>query len=141
MGDRMEPIRKLIKHAAKGIDQHSSDFAKEMKLTRAQMATIDFLGKQPGQMVKQRVIEEEFAIKRSTTTIMLQRMEKRGLVSRLPDPADKRQKLVKLTDEAKDLLPGIQEEIKDDDLELLDHFSQADLDTVRRFLKYIAEKG
>lgn len=137
----MEPIRKLIKHAAKGIDQHSSDFAKEMKLTRAQMATIDFLGKQPGQMVKQRVIEEEFAIKRSTTTIMLQRMEKRGLVSRLPDPADKRQKLVKLTDEAKDLLPGIHEEIKDDDLELLDHFSQADLDTVRRFLKYIAEKG
>lgn len=141
MGDRMEPIRKLIKQAAKGIDQHSSDFAKEMKLTRAQMATIDFLGKQPGQMVKQRVIEEEFAIKRSTTTIMLQRMEKRGLVSRLPDPADKRQKLVKLTDEAKELLPGIQEEIKDDDLELLDHFSQADLDTVRRFLKYIAEKG
>lgn len=137
----MEPIRKLIKHAAKGIDQHSSDFAKEMKLTRAQMATIDFLGKQPGQMVKQRVIEEEFAIKRSTTTIMLQRMEKRGLVSRLPDPTDKRQKLVKLTEEAKDLLPGIQEEIKDDDLELLDHFSQADLDTVRRFLKYIAEKG
>lgn len=137
----MEPIRKLIKQAAKGIDQHSSDFAKEMKLTRAQMATIDFLGKQPGQMVKQRVIEEEFAIKRSTTTIMLQRMEKRGLVSRLPDPADKRQKLVKLTDEAKDLLPGIQEEIKDDDLEILDHFSQADLDTVRRFLKYIAEKG
>lgn len=137
----MEPIRKLIKQAAKGIDQHSSDFAKEMKLTRAQMATIDFLGKQPGQMVKQRVIEEEFAIKRSTTTIMLQRMEKRGLVSRLPDPTDKRQKLVKLTDEAKDLLPGIHEEIKDDDLELLDHFSQADLDTVRRFLKYIAEKG
>lgn len=137
----MEPIRKLIKQAAKGIDQHSSDFAKEMKLTRAQMATIDFLGKQPGQMVKQRVIEEEFAIKRSTTTIMLQRMEKRGLVSRLPDPTDKRQKLVKLTDEAKDLLPGIQKEIKDDDLELLDHFSQADLDTVRRFLKYIAEKG
>lgn len=137
----MEPIRKLIKQAAKGIDQHSSDFAKEMKLTRAQMVTIDFLGKQPGQMVKQRVIEEEFAIKRSTTTIMLQRMEKRGLVSRLPDPTDKRQKLVKLTDEAKDLLPGIHEEIKDDDLELLDHFSQADLDTVRRFLKYIAEKG
>lgn len=137
----MEPIRKLIKQAARGIDQHSSDFAKEMKLTRAQMATIDFLGKQPGQMVKQRVIEEEFAIKRSTTTIMLQRMEKRGLVSRLPDPTDKRQKLVKLTDEAKDLLPGIHEEIKDDDLELLDHFSQADLDTVRRFLKYIAEKG
>lgn len=103
----MEPIRKMIKQEAKGIDQHSSDFAKEMKLTRGQMATIDFLGKQPGQMVKQRVIEEEFAIKWSTTTIMLQRLEKRGLVSRLPDPTDKRQKLVKLTDEAKDLLPGI----------------------------------
>lgn len=137
----MEPIRKLIKQAAKGIDQHSSDFAKEMKLTRGQMATIDFLGKQPGYMAKQRVIEEEFAIQRSTTTIMLQRMEKKGLVARLPDPADKRQKLVKLTDKAEELLPRVIEDIKDDDLQLMDHFSEEELATVRRFLKYIAEKG
>lgn len=137
----MEPIRKLIKQAAKGIDQHSSDFAKEMKLTRGQMATIDFLGKQPGYMAKQRVIEEEFAIQRSTTTIMLQRMEKKGLVARLPDPADKRQKLVKLTDKAEELLPRVIEDIKDDDLQLMDHFSEEELATVRRFLKYIAEEG
>jgi len=137
----MEPIRKLIKQAAKGIDQHSSDFAKEMKLTRGQMSTIDFLGKQPGYMAKQRVIEEEFAIRRSTTTIMLQRMEKKGLVARLPDPADKRQKLVKLTDKAEELLPRVIEDIKDDDLQLMDHFSEEELATVRRFLKYIAEKG
>lgn len=104
----------MIKQAAKGIDLHSSAFAKEMKLTRWQMTTINFLDKQPGQMVKQRVIEEEFAIK-----------------------------LVKLTNEAKDLLPGIQEEIKDDDLELLRHFSQEheEINTVRRLLKYIAEEG
>lgn len=101
----------MIKQAAKGIDLHSSAFAKEMKPTRWQMTTINFLDKQPGQMVKQRVIEEEFAIK--------------------------------LTDEAKDLLPGIQEEIKDDDLELLRHFSQEheEINTVRRLLKYIAEEG
>ena len=74
---------------------------------------------------------------------MLQRLKKRGLVSRLPDPTDKRQKLVKLTDEAKDLLPGTQGEIKDDDLELLRHFSQEheEINTVRRLLKYIAEEG
>ncbi len=90
----------MIKQAAKGIDLHSSAFAKEMKLTRWQMTTINFLDKQPGQMVK-------------------------------------------LTDEAKDLLPGIQEEIKDDDLELLRHFSQEheEINTVRRLLKYIAEEG
>ena len=86
----------MIKQAAKGIDLHSSAFAKEMKLTRWQMTTINFLDKQPGQMVK-------------------------------------------LTDEAKDLLPGTQGEIKDDDLEL--HFSQEEIDTVRRLLKYIAEEG
>ena len=90
----------MIKQAAKGIDLHSSAFAKEMKLTRWQITTINFLDKQPGQMVK-------------------------------------------LTDEAKDLLPGIQEEIKDDDLELLRHFSQEheEINTVRRLLKYIAEEG
>lgn len=90
----------MIKQAAKGIDLHSSAFAKEMKLTRWQMTTINFLDKQPGQMVK-------------------------------------------LTNEAKDLLPGIQEEIKDDDLELLRHFSQEheEINTVRRLLKYIAEEG
>ena len=90
----------MIKQAAKGIDLHSSAFAKEMKLTRWQMTTINFLDKQPGQMVK-------------------------------------------LTDEAKDLLPGIQKEIKDDDLELLRHFSQEheEINTVRCLLKYIAEEG
>lgn len=90
----------MIKQAAKGIDLHSSAFAKEMKLTRWQMTTINFLDKQPGQMVK-------------------------------------------LTDEAKDLLPGTQGEIKDDDLELLRHFSQEheENNTLRRLLKYIAEEG
>ena len=90
----------MIKQAAKGIDLHSSAFAKEMKLTRWQMTTINFLDKQPGQMVK-------------------------------------------LTDEAKDLLPGTQGEIKDDDLELLRLFSQEheEINTVRRLLKYIAEEG
>lgn len=119
----------MIKQVAKGIDLHSSAFAKEMKLTRWQMTTINFLDKQPGQMVKQRVIEEEFAIKRSTTSSSAW---KRGGLE-----------LVKLTNEAKDLLPGIQEEIKDDDLELLRHFSQEheEINTVRRLLKYIAEEG
>ena len=137
----MEPIRKMIKAAAKSIDHHAGPFAQELRLTRVQMATLDFIGRQPGQKAKQHLIETEFAIQRSTTTIMLQRLEVRGLIERVPDPTDKRQKLVQLTQEASHLLPKIREEIKDDDLELLDHFSQADLDTVRRLLEYSAEKG
>ncbi|GHV97945.1 transcriptional regulator [Lactobacillus nasalidis] len=137
----MEPIRKLIKRAAKSIDQHSGPFAKRERLTRAQMAVLDFLSQQAGQTANQHTLDEEFAIQRSTTTIMLQRLEKRNLIRRLPDPNDKRQKLVQLTAEANKLIPQIREEIKDDDLGLLQQFSKEELATVRKFLEYIAEEG
>ncbi|MGM9904794.1 MarR family transcriptional regulator, partial [Lactobacillus sp.] len=108
---------------------------------REQMAVLDFLSQQAGQTANQHALDEEFAIQRSTTTIMLQRLEKRGLIRRLPDPNDKRQKLVQLTSEANELIPQIREEIKDDDLELLQQFSKEELATVRKLLKYIAEEG
>lgn len=137
----VEPIRKLIKSAAKSIDQHNETMMADYHLTRMQSAVLDFLAGQKNHQANQHVLEKEWNIRRSTTTVMVQRLEKRGLVTRKPDPQDKRQKIVILTKKAEELVPGIKNVIKEEDLDLQRKFSSEDLDTVRKILKYICEKG
>lgn len=80
-------------------------------------------------------------VQRSTITVMLQRLEKKGLVTRLPDPADKRQKLVALTPAGKDLVPKLKEVIIDDDLQLKHQFTEDELAATRKVLMYIKQEG
>lgn len=74
---------RLIKHASNVMSRHIDTFAAEYELTGVQMSIIDFLGKYPNQTCLQRDIENEFAIRRSSATTLLQRMEKKGLILRL----------------------------------------------------------
>ena len=88
----METLKKLIKQATTQIDRERENFANSLGVTGVQMSVIDFLSNHQNNLASQNEIEHEFNIKRSTTTIMLQRMEKRGLIVRVDDPKDKRKK-------------------------------------------------
>ena len=93
----MEPIKKLVKQAITQIERERDHFATSLNITGTQMSVFDYLSNMPNYTASQNEIEQEFDIRRSTTTIMVQRMEKRGLIERIASPDDKRQKLVKLT--------------------------------------------
>ena len=54
----------------------------------------------PQGQIFQRDIEEAFGIRRSTATVMLQQLERKGLVERLPVAGDARLKSVVLTEKA-----------------------------------------
>ena len=101
------------------------------------MSVIDFLSNMPDYTASQNEIEQEFDIRRSTTTIMLQRMEKRGLIERITSPNDKRQKLVKLTEKAQTLVEKIHEYMKQDDLKLRANFTNEELEITRKVLELI----
>ena len=58
------------------------------------------LSERKQQIVLQRDIEQEFNIQRSTATVILQRMEKKGLIQRKKADQDARQKQVMLTSTA-----------------------------------------
>lgn len=137
----MEPVKKLVKQAGVRIDQLREERAKRFGITGVQFSVIDFLANQKNNAASQTAIENEFEIQRSTTTIMLQRMEKRDLIQRIVDPKDKRKKMVQLTEKSLSLVPKIQRTIKNDDLDLLQYFSKEELEITKKVLNFIRKEN
>ena len=135
----METLKKLIKQATTQIDREREYFANSLGVTGVQMSVIDFLSNHQNNLASQNEIEHEFNIKRSTTTIMLQRMEKRGLIVRVDDPKDKRKKQAQLTESALKIVPKIRQYMKQDNEEVLDNLSMKDVNTITAFLRGIKE--
>ena len=88
----MDHFGGLLKQANNNMLRHLDQFAKQYDLTGNQMAIIDFITNYANHEVFQRDIEHEFEIQRSTTTVLLQRMEKKGLIERYTSSKDARQK-------------------------------------------------
>ena len=135
----METLKKLIKQATTQIDRERENFANSLGVTGVQMSVIDFLSNHQNNLASQNEIEHEFNIKRSTTTIMLQRMEKRGLIVRVDDPKHKRKKQAQLTESALKIVPKIRQYMKQDNEEVLDNLSMKDVNTITAFLRGIKE--
>lgn len=135
----MEPLKKLIKQATAQIDRERELFASQLKITGVQMSVIDFLSNHKNYIASQNEIEHEFNIQRSTTTIMLQRMEKRGLIIRINDDKDKRKKQAKLTEKSLKLVPKIKQYMKQDNEEVVRNLSSAEIDVITSFLQDIRD--
>lgn len=133
----MEPVKKLIKQAGVTIDHSRNEQAKRLGITGVQFSVIDFLAHQDNNAASQSAIENEFEIQRSTTTIMLQRMEKHDLIQRIIDPHDKRKKMVQLTDKSLSLAPKIRQMIAKDDVDLLKYFSKEEIAITKKVLNFI----
>lgn len=135
----MEPIKKLIMQAASQISKERAEQAQALGITGIQMSVIDFMANHDYQ-VSQQAIEQEFDIRRSTTTIMIQRMANHGLVEHIDDPNDKRRKKVRLTPKAIRLIKPIKACIVADDQRVRQHFSDDTLTIVAQVLTEI-QKG
>jgi DNA-binding MarR family transcriptional regulator len=125
---------KLLKHATNQMNKGMDAYAKQFDLTGTQMSIIDFIG--DNQQVLQRDIEAEFNIQRSTATVALQRMEKRGLVVRQPAPNDARQKTVMLTAKAQGLHETVSQYIAKQQNAMNQTFSPAECATFVQMLQY-----
>lgn len=93
---------RLIKLADNQLIRQMDDYARQYNLTGTQMSILDFLGNVEG-VCLQRDIETEFSIRRSTATVLLQRMQARDLVKQARYVKDGRQKQVTLTTKGKQL--------------------------------------
>jgi DNA-binding MarR family transcriptional regulator len=128
---------KLIKLAANQMNRRMDAYAKQYGLTGTQMSILDFLAGNPHAL--QRDIEVEFNIQRSTATVTLQRMEKAGLVSRVPAATDARQKEVHLTNKAQALSSAVAAYIAHQQMSLVTHFSEEEQATFTAMLQYFIE--
>lgn len=135
-----KPIKMLVKQANVAANRERARFAKKLGITGVQMSVIDFLSDQDDNTASQQMIERELDIRRSTTTVLVQGMEKSGLVERIDDPNDKRKKLVHLTSKSESLVSQIKEYVKDDDQSLRSNFSSEDISVVEKVLEFIREE-
>lgn len=131
----------LIKRAANDQDKAMDAYARQFDLTGVQMSMIDFLGRRSNDIVLQRDIEAEFNIQRSTATVLLQRMERKGLVVRQSAASDARQKQVMLTQKAVELKQHVKDYIDQQQAKIEAQFSEEDLDTFNQVLQFWIEEN
>ncbi|MBA1394923.1 MarR family transcriptional regulator, partial [Lactobacillus sp. XV13L] len=78
-----ENVIHLIKIVSNQLSRKMNKFAKQFGLTGVQIQIIDYLNHLPqNQFVYQKDIEQEFNIRRSTATSVLQKMEENQLIMR-----------------------------------------------------------
>ena len=128
----MDHFGGLLKQANNNMLRHLDQFAQQYDLTGNQMAIIDFITNHAKYEVFQRDIEHEFEIQRSTTTVLLQRMEKKDLIERFTSLKDARQKAVALTDKAVKIASACQSYLRKEEEEFVQQFSAEE----RSFSKY-----
>ncbi|MGT2906731.1 MarR family winged helix-turn-helix transcriptional regulator [Streptococcus dentiloxodontae] len=132
----MKNTGRLLKKATNHMLWQFDQFAKQYHLTGTQMSIIDFIGSQTLPIYFQRDIEKEFNIQRSTTTVLLQGMEKKGLIFRRISPNDARQKSVHLTTKGLELVAVCRSYFQDNEASLQKHFSKQDLQTFEAILNF-----
>lgn len=100
-------VRYLSNQFSRFLGEIKSQFEREVpeaeRVTGLQGWVIVYLYENAERGVYQKDIEKQFNVRRSTVTVLLQLMEKNGLVVRTVDPRDQRQKRLELTEKAKDL--------------------------------------
>ena len=90
----------LIKKTALIFDKLSNQLLIPYDLTGSQFKILMVLYKSPAGSVRQTDIEAKFSMTNPTVTGLVQKLEAKNLVKRMPHPEDKRSKVLVLTDRA-----------------------------------------
>ncbi|UQS83688.1 MarR family winged helix-turn-helix transcriptional regulator [Bombilactobacillus thymidiniphilus] len=93
-----------LQRAQNTLSRQADTFARTLDLTGTQIIIIDFLNNQPvDQPIYQKDIEQEFNIRKSTATNILNLMVKKRLIIRQIGTHDKRLKQISLSPQAQQL--------------------------------------
>ena len=91
--DILVNLRKIIR----GINLESKRIYKEVGLSIPQLLTLSYLRGSDGFQSTQKEIKKHLSLNSSTVTGILSRLEKKGMIAKLPQSGDKRVKRVVLT--------------------------------------------
>ena len=87
-----------------------------------------------GGNVYQRELEDEFGLTRSTISKVVNLMERKGLIERAAAEHDARQRVIILTDAAREMARGLQEEGRRISERLLSGFDEGETDVLAGFI-------
>lgn len=100
---------------------------------------VGFLTEHPERNIFQKDIEAELEIRSSSATALLQRMEKKGFITRVPVPTDTRWKKIIPTQKAFDLKQRVSAKMLSIETKALKGFTKEEIDTLFTLLRKIGQ--
>lgn len=109
------------------------------ELSRGELFVLDFLEKN-GQRVNSKAIVKELNVSSARVAALVNQLEKKEDVCRIPDSEDNRQTIVQLTEKGKDRLLAKRRQIKTSTIEMLEKLGLEDAAEYLRIQKKIIEQ-
>ena len=110
---KYEELLVTLRQVIRAIDLYSKKLSKETGLTSPQLLVLQVVAKHDDAMVKE--VAESIHLSSATITSILDRLEKRSLVTRIRSKTDKRKVGISLTEQGREI-------IKDSPTPLQEHF-------------------
>ena len=137
----MNHIGRMLKVVSNYMDMNSNNNLAEINMTRSQMGALVyvFVSTRKGKEVNQVDIEREFNLKNPTVTGILNRLEEKEYIKRVPSSKDKRYKKIELTDSGKKIVEC--GKVKADEMEdkLLSVLEYSEKEELKRLLNKVIE--
>ncbi len=116
----MSSVRKIVR----AVNLESKRVEKTFGISIPQLLTLKFLNEEVGYKSSMKAIKEMLSLNASTVTGIVDRLEQKGFVARLPDPKDKRSTPIVLTSKGSGLLINTKESLHEKISKNLDKISE-----------------
>ncbi|MBR5236765.1 MAG: MarR family transcriptional regulator [Clostridia bacterium] len=108
-------------------------------VTDAQLEVLMYLIKHKEECINQRQIEGALSLSNPTVVSLLDRLEEKKLIMRLPGASDRRQKQVTITESGKSLCDALYDDFCKKEQSLLESLDKEDQKTLKRLLDSLLE--
>ena len=135
--EKERDIGLLLKQINKQIKKRFDKDLQEYDLTLSQSRVLFFLGFREEEKTSLKDIEEHLRVTHPTVVGIVKRLEEKGFVITESDSADRRVKLVFITEKTKGMIQNIDKRGKMMDKKLLKGFSDQEIRELRRMLSII----
>ncbi|AKF94263.1 MarR family transcriptional regulator [Brevibacillus laterosporus] len=131
----LDSLELLLSRVVRTYNYKMWQMSHEVGIYPGQLPVLFLLKNKNGRVQKELVTKMK--VKAATVTVMLNRMEKSGLIERQPDPDDLRASRVYLTELGKEKLEQIEKVIKEIEKKCFEGFREEEKILLRRFLTHM----
>ena len=128
-----------IKRIDNALEKEANANLQALNLTMQQNRVLILLAHAEEHTLSLKALEERFSAAQSTVAGLVSRLEKKGLVKAVNDPADRRVKLVRLTEEGVRLHAQSRQMVVDSEARLTSLLTQAEKEMLLTCLKKVHE--
>ena len=136
----LKSISRLIMRIGHHLKMNLDEKLSQYNLTSSQFKVLAYLWKHGNQEINQKQIHHFLEIKPSSMTKLLRQLEAKGLITKEIGHNDSRNRLIKLTGQAREMKKLCLENAKQTENKLLEDFSKEEIDILFKLLQKVKNK-